>query len=77
MSKVAKDAWWQWGAILIVLVVLTYSGMTRLHVREFALFLLVVLTASSALVALLVSSQQQQEHPPESNRQRSASTHRL
>jgi hypothetical protein len=77
MSKVVKDAWWHWGAILIVLFVLTYAGVTRLHVREFTLFMLVVLAASSALVALLVLSQQRQDQPPEPNRQRSASTHRL
>lgn len=53
MSALFKGPWLHWGALLLVLALLGYAGVGVLHVRGFALFLLLVLSAALGLVLLL------------------------
>ena len=53
MSALFKGPWPHWGALLLVLALLGYAGVGALHVRGFALFLLLVLSAALGLVLLL------------------------
>lgn len=53
MSVLFKGPWLHWAALLLGVVALGVAGVGVLHVREFALFLLLLLAVSLGLVLLV------------------------
>ncbi|MFL2546749.1 MAG: hypothetical protein ACJ0SL_05235 [Candidatus Rariloculaceae bacterium] len=57
MNAKSESSWLSWVAMLAVVALLAFAGLTRLHVRDFTLFLFLVIASGSALALLLDSTQ--------------------